>query len=68
MKKETLSDKIVPCNICRNYLWEDDVKEFIKRLKDKADVKIAEHTLDIGEDLLIIKRKDLNKLLGDKFL
>jgi len=45
---------------------EKDVKEFIRQLKEIGERKINEHTCDIGEDLLIIKLKDLDKLAGEK--
>ena len=54
---------LIPQDVMR--VVEQQDKEFIQRLKDKADVKIAEHTIDMNEDLLTIKRGDLNKLAGD---
>lgn len=66
MNKEfNLSEEI---EIDGSYLKVWAVKEFIKLLEDKADVKIAEHTMDIGEDLLTIKRKDLHKLAGEELV
>ena len=46
--------------------FEKNVKEFIKRLKDKLVINIMENTMDTGEDLLTFKRKDIDKLAGEK--
>lgn len=43
------------------YYWQNDIKEFIKKLRNYDKNKL------MGKDFILISKDDLNKLLGDKF-
>ncbi len=60
---ETLSDKVRGCLGTVNYYVEDDVKEFIKKLKAET-----EWTQTKGSTLGMITEEQIDKLAGDKLI
>jgi len=71
-KEFNLSEKISPMIIMDesfNYCKEKDIKEFIKRLKDKLrDCYIVGRNLRQKYDMINLIIEDIDKLAGDKLI